>query len=291
MKKFIQTWPKHYWFLYLLIGALLYTPAPVQAQKKERTRLKAYYEKLSNNDKKISIILTQGRGKSMKGVPYADIKLTTSNEDSTATMGTIQTDSLGEAELFIEANYPFLENEDGYLNFKANYRGNDSLRGSRKEVEFLDLNLEVTLDVEDSVKTVGVLAYEVDEEGNKQPVEELGMKVGVKRLLSNLYLEDIDTDEDGMAEMEFPNDIPGDSIGTITVVVRFEDHDDYGTMTKTMEVNWGTPVDYSDSSNQRSLFGDSAPWWMIISVAIILGGAWIHFLWAVFKVIKIRKLA
>lgn len=289
MKKLIQS--NRYWFLLLLIGALLYTPAPVQAQKKERTRLKAYYEKLSNSDKKLSIILTQGRGKSMKGVPYADIKLTTSNEDSTAAMGTIQTDSLGEAELFVEANYPFLKNEDGYLNFKANYRGNDSLRSSKKEVEFLDLNLEVTLDVEDSVKTVGVLAYEIDEKGNKQPVEELGMKVGVKRLLSNLYLEDINTDEEGMAEMEFPNDIPGDSIGTITVVVRFEDHDDYGTMTKAMEVNWGTPVNYSDTSNQRSLFGDSAPWWMIISVAIILGGAWIHFLWAVFKVIKIRKLA
>ena len=35
------------------------------AQKKTRTRLKVYYEKLSNNDKKISMELIQGSGKKM----------------------------------------------------------------------------------------------------------------------------------------------------------------------------------------------------------------------------------
>ena len=88
--------------------------------------------------------------------------------------------------------------------------------------------------------------------------------------------------------MEFPNDIPGDSVGIINVIVMVDEHDDYGTITKSSTINWGIMVDYSIRSDGRTLFGDEAPLWMIISVFVILAGAWYHFILATSKVIKIK---
>jgi hypothetical protein len=252
--------------------------------------LKAYYEKLPNNDKKVSIILTQGSGKKIRGVQNAEILVSTVELDSIIEMASIRTDSLGEALLFFEANYSFPKDEEGYSILNLKYNGNDSLKASKKKIEFIDLHLDLSFNIVDSVRYVEVSAFEIDSIGSKRPIEEMGLEIGVKRLFSTLYLEKIDTDENGVISMEFPDDIPGDSIGMITVVVRLEDDDDYGTVTKLAEINWGTPVDYSVASNGRSLFGDSAPIWMIISVAVVLIGAWYHFLLAVSKVLRIKSL-
>jgi hypothetical protein len=73
-------------------------------------------------------------------------------------------------------------------------------------------------------------------------------------------------------------------------VVFVEDHDDYGTITKSATINWGTLVDYSDHVIGRSLFGDEAPLWMIISVFIILTGAWLNFIRAIIRIVRIKKL-
>ncbi len=291
MKRLIKIRSSRFWSLLLLISLLIYVPSPLNGQKKERTRLRAYYEKLPNSDKKISIILTQGRGKSIQGIQDALISLKTySSSDSTIEMASLSTDSLGEAVLFIEPGYPFSMNEEGYSVIELNFDGNDSLRGSKRTIEFMDLNLDLSLEIVDSVKYLEISTVIMDLDGNPQPVEELKLNVGVERLYNNLYLSEVETDEDGFVSLEFPYDVPGDADGMISVVVRLEDHDDYGTVTKIAEVDWGVPVDHSLLSNGRSLFGDSAPIWMIVAVAIILTGAWFHFLWAVFMVFRIKKL-
>lgn len=293
MKTLIHLHTMRFWSLLTLIICLLVcAPATVSAQKKERTRLKAYYEKLPNNDKKISVILTWGRGKNLKGVQDAQVSIIAEAPDSKIKMATIQTDSLGEAVLIIEEDYVFPVNEEGFSVLRLSYKGNDSFRGSKRKIEFMDLKLDLALEIIDSVKTGKITAFMFDQEGNEVAVEDLKMKVGVKRLYSNLYIdEEVQTDGEGIANFEFPDDIPGDADGTVTVVVRLEDHDEFATVTKVTDVQWGTPVDYSITGNGRSLFGDSAPIWMITAVAVILSGAWLHFLWAVLMVFRIKKLA
>ena len=133
-------------------------------------------------------------------------------------------------------------------------------------------------------------AYQLDSAGGEVPVKELDAKVGVKRLHSTLYLGELSTEDNGKAEFEFPNDVPGDSIGKLVVQALVFEHDDFGTVHGQSEINWGTIVDYSIKGNGRSLFGDEAPLWMIIGVVIVLGGAWYHFFLAVSKVLKMRKL-
>jgi len=276
----------------LLIGCLAFIlPIHVHAQKKERTRLKAYYEKLPNSDKKISLVLTQGSGKQIAGVVNAEIILSTFNLDEEIELTSLHTDTRGEAFLLVEAGYSFPKDEDGYSVVSASYGGNDSLRAAKKEVKFVDLNIDISFDIDDSVKLVLVSAFEIDSIGQRKPIKEVDLNIGVERLYSTLFLEKIETDEDGNSSFEFPNDIPGDSTGTINIVVFVEDHDDYGTITKSATINWGTLVDYSDHLIGRSLFGDEAPLWMIISVFIILTGAWFNFIRAIIRIVKIRKVS
>ena len=151
--------------------------------------------------------MTQGRGKSIEGVQNAEVSLVTYQGDSTIEMGTIQTDTLGEAALYIEADYPFSINEDGYSVIDVSYDGNDSLRSAGKQIEFIDLNLALSLEEVDSVKHLKISAVHMVTEGS-EPVEELKVKIGVERLYSNLYLSEVVTDEEGVASYTFPNDIP-----------------------------------------------------------------------------------
>lgn len=274
----------------LAMFCFLTTKADVIDQKKTRTRLKVYYEKLSNNDRKILVILNQGTGKKISGVQNAEIILTTFDQDEEIALTSLFTDFNGEAVLVIEAGYILPVDTDGYSVINTRYSGNDSLKAAKKQIKFMDMNIAVSFDIVDSVKYLTVSTFEIDSIGKKKPIGGIGLNVGVERLYSTLYLQKIETNEDGTGSMAFPDDIPGDSIGTIYVIVKVDDHDDYGTITKSAKINWGTLVDYSYTLNGRSLFGDEAPLWMIISVFIILAGAWYHFILAIFKVIKINDL-
>lgn len=268
----------------------LATVTNVVAQKKGSTRLKMYYEKLANNDKKISIILNKGKGLDITGVENAEIILQTIDKEDKLKLTSLKTNSNGETALIIEANYVFPIDEEGFSIIEAKYNGNDSLKSAKKQIKFIDLSLEVSLDVVDSVKQVTVYAFEKDSIGTLKPIEGIKLSIGVKRLFSTLYLNQIETNSKGIGTMEFPNDIAGDSIGNITLIIKINDHNDYGTITKSVIKKWGTIIDYNTTTSERSLFGDEAPMWMIISVIIILSGAWYHFIIAIFKVLKIKKL-
>ena len=278
--------------LLVLLFCLIATSAKAEtsAQKKQRTRLKMYYEKLPDNNKKISLILTQGSGKKASGVQQAQIHISTLVDEEPIELTTVETNANGEAIFIVEAGYEFSMNEDGYSVIMARYDGNDSLRSAKKKIEFKDLNVEISFDVIDSANHVVVYAFETDSIGEKSPIEGIDLNIGVERLYSTYFFEEVETDEDGTASVVFPDDIPGDDKGNVKVMVKIDEHDDYGTITKTADVNWGTIVDYSITSNGRSLFGDQAPTWMIITTFILLVGAWYHFILATAKVVKIKKL-
>ena len=256
-------------------------------QKKGKTRVRAYYQKLDNNNIQLRALLTVGSGKNMMGVIGAQIEVQNIVDDEQV-LAVIETDTEGEAVLQIESGYPLTRNENGYAELNFVFSGNDTLRKASRDLEFKDLILKPTFKEEDSVKIIRISAYE-DSAGVKLPVPEIKINIGVRRLLSVLNLATIETRKNGVAEFEFPNDIPGDSIGNLQILIKIDDDRDFGTVISKSNVKWGTIVDYNNPGNGRSLFGDEAPLWMIIAVFIVLGGAWYHFIWAIIKVWGIKK--
>jgi len=258
--------------------------------EKERTRIKLYFSKLPDGVKKITAGLIAGKGKDMHPVANVEIQFTASAGDSTVVLASIPTDGDGMSILNIESGYVFPTDDEGKTLIEASYKGNDQYRKSSNDVEVADLSFEISFETEDSIKYIYVSAHQVMPDGEKIPVEELDITIGVTRLFSILPIGEIETDENGVAKLEFPNDIPGDSIGAVTAVARIEDHDDYGTVAQQGKINWGIPVSYALKPLPRKLWTDEAPLWMIFSVFIILTGAWYHFFLSIYKLNKIRKI-
>lgn len=259
--------------------------------QKDRVRMKLYYFKNENNDRWFSIGLTAGSGRNMHGVKNGEVLLTSVLNDSTIVLATVQTDTVGEVELHLDEAYTLPMNEEGFAVIEANYEGSDQYRSASSDLEIADLEVEFEFNVEDSVKYLNVLARRIDQEGNKLPVEDLDVSIGIQRLYNVLPLDEITTDEDGLAVLEIPNDLPGDAEGNLTFVARIDDSDEFGTVTDKMTYQWGVPVSYEIKPLPRQLFTDEAPLWMIASVCIILLGAWYHFFLSISKLIKLRKAA
>lgn len=288
MKKMNPTYLNRSLIGVLTVLLLINLSASAFAQK-ERTRLRSYFYIHSNGDRQISLILTAGRGRNMQNVGNAPLDIEIDMGDSTIYLTELTTNVEGSADLLIESGYTLPRNEDGLTTILASFGGNDSLRSSSTDMEIKDVFLDISFDIEDSVKVLMVEAREYNGEGELIPVPELDINIGVQRLYSVLPIDEMETDEDGIATMEFPDDIPGDSAGMVTIVARIDEHDHFGTVTKAGSAKWGIPVSYELKPLPRQLFTDEAPLWMIIGVFIALVGAWYHFFLSVYKLIKLKK--
>lgn len=278
----------------LLICVALVNVNEVNAKvsaKQERVRMKLYYAKNDAGDRVISIGLTSGSGKNMHGVKNAEVLLTSVLNDSTINLALIETDTVGEVQLYLAQDFILPMDEDGKTIIEASYDGNEKYRPASSDIEISDIDLEFSFEVEDSVRYLNIIANRIDQEGTKIPIEELDISIGVQRLYSILPLDDVETDENGIGVLEIPDDLPGDAEGNLTFVANIEDHDDFGTVTKSASNTWGLPVSYELEPLPRQLFSDEAPLWMIASVFIILLGAWYHFFLSISKLIKLKKAA
>jgi hypothetical protein len=284
----------HYKYIFL-IGMLIGGCNSIYAenapsQSKTKTRLKAYYEKNVEDNKVISISLIQGSGKSMAAVANAEVGIFSLHNDEESLLASLYTDINGEAKLIIEGKYILPKDEKGYSYLVARFEGNDSLRSSKKQLKFMDLNVALSFAEEDSIRYVIVKTTWTDPEGNTVDIEDIDILMGVERLYSILDLEESTTGTDGIAKIEFPQDIPGDSIGSVIIQIKVDEDRKYGTITRSAKIDWGTKVDYANAKSDRSLFGEQAPMWMIIAVIIILAGAWFNFILAIVKVFRIKGL-
>ena len=77
--------------------------------------------------------------------------------------------------------------------------------------------------------------------------------------------------------VEFPDDLPGDSIGMVTIVAMFQDHGEYGNVEMRQTIQWGIPSDHSLPESHRALWTQFAPSWMVITLSILLAGVWSHY--------------
>ena len=275
--------------LIALVASVIFPVHSSAAAKKDRVRMKMYYFKEADESRKISIQLTAGSGKKMHGVKNGDVQLTSLLNDSTIVLANLETDTTGLVEIYLDKDYVLPMDEDGKCVLEAVYKGDDKYRNASKDIEIIDVKLAIDYKTEDSVNYLILKASQLDLEGNEIPVEELDVIIGVQRLYSVLNLDDLETDEDGIAELEVPDNIPGNAEGQITFVAKIDDHDEFGTVTFAKNSDWGVPVSYENQGFSRQLFTDEAPIWMIAVVFIILAGAWYHFFLSISKLIKLKK--
>ena len=119
------------------------------------------------------------------------------------------------------------------------------------------------------------------------------LKFYVVRALSLLPITDKIkyTNKNGMANAEFPTNIPGDVEGNLTVSVRLEEEDDYGTVAYNGDINWGVPH-IKEHKEKRSLAGGqkNAPIVIVIGISATLVAVWGYIAYIVFGLFQIQSL-
>lgn len=164
----------------------------------------------------------------------------------------------------------------------SNIYGQDSLATAKVSLSFSD---------ENDVNTI--IATAVDATG--LPIEELDLYFYVTRTFSLLPIGDVfnTTDENGVVEIEFPNDLPGDTEGNVEIVVKIIESDLYHDLSLNVIKKWGIPTTQLDQSEEkRSLWAAAAnaPITLVLATSGMILVTWFIIGYIIFKLFKISKI-
>ena len=221
-------------------------------------------------------------------VTGALIKFYNVTEDDEILLGEASTNKVGIASLILPPDQEYISDEDGYINFLARFEETDAMDEEEEELAVMDLQLELNLEVVDSIQTVYVNAYTLDSLGEQVEVEELDIIIGVESMLSNLILDE-GTLEEGEYEYEMPMDLPGNQNGELNVYVYVDDHEDFAYVYKSDMKKWGV-AKLSDGKEKNTLWTKAAPTWMYIVLTIMLVGIWANFAYTIINLVKIKRM-
>lgn len=285
---------------YFLLSILLLPCALIAAQEAPAEEANAQEELiepvmemtyLKDTDGKINLRTVMVNYVNRMPVPLPGLEIAFyAGEDSQQKLGSAVTDEEGLAVLVLEGDTDLPADEDGSVRYFAEYRGTDNILPAEYEVYITNVNLEMSLYLVDSVRTISLRAYTlVDAE--EVPVPDEDIYVYVKRMFNDLPVAEDFLDENGEYATELPDDIPGNAEGDIEVIARFTDHYMFGTVEKRQTVPWGVPTQADFAVTQRTLWTQIALLWMIITLSILLTGVWGHYIFVVVQLFRLRRIA
>jgi hypothetical protein len=197
------------------------------------------------------------------------------------------TNSSGTASYTIPGEYVLFSEADGSWPFAAQFAGDGAVEAASGELSITDVILGMDLAEEDGKKIVTLSASLPTPTGN-MPVVGEEISVFIPRMFSLLPVGTGTFGADGTVEIPFPDGLPGDSIGNLTVIGRFNDHYLYGNVERREQMEWGITV-VKPPEIYRSLWTTLAPTWMIVTLSIMLFGVWGHYMYVLISLFRIRK--
>jgi len=274
-----------YTLLTLLIG--FYTSVGLNAMQDEAPKINPYmlFTYLKNTDSQRILQVRMTNITSTMEVPLPGLTVSFLNNDTV--IGEVVTNGSGNAEFVIKEDYPLVTGEDGSRTFVARFAGDSLTEATESELAITDVNLEMVLTEEEGKKMVLLKAFIPSADG-PVPVTAEEISVFVPRTFSLLPVGTGTLEADGTVKIPFPDDIPGDKDGTLTVIGRFNDHFLFGNVERREETLWGVPAVKAPPAF-RSLWSSLAPRWMIITLSIMLLGVWGHYTFVVISLFRIRK--
>ena len=151
----------------------------------------------------------------------------------------------------------------------------------------------ISIDFSEEDDTKMIIAKAVDQEGI--PIEDLELYFYVQRTFSLLPVGDEfnSTDEEGIIEVEFPNDLPGDVNGNVIIVTKIIESDFYNDLAIEKTKNWGIPIEIQDQKDEkRSLWAAAAnaPMSLIFIVSALILSVWYIIRYILYKLYRISKI-
>ena len=125
------------------------------------------------------------------------------------------------------------------------------------------------------------------------PVKEKEVHLFVKGLFSELEVtKAITTDENGVAEFNFPINLPSANNGILTLIARIDKDETFGTVEAQSDVKWGAELKNDEAEwGNRSLSAsrEKAPMFLVIASTLIICFIWGTIFYVIFQLSKIKK--
>ena len=151
---------------------------------------------------------------------------------------------------------------------------------------------KLSLSFSDETGTKIITATVTDHAG--LPVEEVELFFYVQRTFSLLPIGDgfNETDENGVVEVEFPNDLPGDHEGNVIIIGKIIESDLYNDLTIETSKNWGIPTVLDQLEEKRSLWAaaSNAPITLVLTVSVMIITIWYIICYILFTLYSISKI-
>lgn len=285
MKRYLMTGLIEGIMILLLVSAPSFAIGQ-EPPEKESPTLDFTYLKKSDGSRLLTATLTIFRNRITYPVVGSNISFFTGTDSATAV---IPTNADGKAYLLIQSGTRLPVNEDGFSQCIAGFGGNDSLETTETSIVVKDAVLNMSLDLIDSVKTVTVWAFLTGGDNDTVRLAGETVKVYVSRMFNPLMIGEGTFDDMGRFTCEFPADLPGEADGTVQVIARIEENEQYANIETVQSYPWGVPSMHGPTGSHRALWTQIAPMWMIITLTILLSGVWGHYIYVIIQLILIKR--
>lgn len=230
-----------------------------------------------------------GRFQNVEGIP---LSLFLNKDTAGSLIGKVVTNRKGEASAIIPAGLKDQWKTTVKHTFLATFAGNKKYEPATADLTVA--KAKVLIAVSDD-KKITASVFEMKDTA-WTPVKGVELKMAVRRLGGDLPVNEtatFTTDSTGTVTADFKRDsIPGDAKGNITLVVKIEDNDQYGSLSIEKVVPWGAKFTAVSNFNERSLYATrgKAPYWLLFITSSIVIAVWGILIYLVFKLFKIKKL-
>jgi mono/diheme cytochrome c family protein len=126
--------------------------------------------------------------------------------------------------------------------------------------------------------------------GIRKPLSDISIKIFVKRTFGNLLVAEATTGKDGIGYFNIPNDIPGDSIGTLYLIAKTQGNSK--ELTSTLSEKIGVITVPKKILDQRAWWNINkmAPIWLIMIYLLGIAGIGVTVLYILLQLRKIKKI-
>ena len=249
-------------------------------------QISAAYFKFSDGTKRITVSFSARENDKRVNIPDAELQIIAQNDEIKTTLGNVVTNQLGKASLDIDPSTKLPTDQDGYT-FSVLFGGNTRLDKASRIIHVTEAFLEISLNENDTIKTITVRVFKRNEKGEKVIAPDIPVEFNVKRLFCLYPIGNEKTDSSGLCSTEFPLNMPGDKTGKVIIVVRTPDNETFGTVEESKNINWGKLLVY-EAKPIRGLGDTDAPLWMVYTLLVLLSGVWLHVFYIIFLVIRIN---
>lgn len=264
-----------------------------EVKKAKKARMQLDYFNINNQEFTIKATVKTKEGRSYVTVADVPVLFNVSSEDEKfdTALGEVISDAQGVAQVTGKVSDLPLS---GLIIFEAGIEASTEFKKYSKSLEVLNAEMEIDFVTEDSTNLIKVRCARFDSTGLDIPVDDLDIKVYVERLFGELPIstEFNFTDDDGEVEILFPQNVGGDSDGLLAIVVRVEDHDDYGNLVGQKDISWGTPLIQTSNGKERLLWAGKykAPIPLVILVNGVLIVVWGLIFYIALNILRIFRL-